>query len=67
MLWPSSISDQLKVAFVMEYCNGGSLQQKLSDYTNSSLPEELAKYIIRQLVSAVAHIHSRGWLQRIWL
>jgi serine/threonine protein kinase len=49
-----------KVGFVMEYCGGGNLQQKLSEYPSKSLPEELAKVIIRQVVSAVVHIHSRG-------
>lgn len=53
-----------KVGLVMELCSGGNLQQLHQTFTDNALPEPLAKVIIRQLVSAVAHIHSRGMCHR---
>jgi calcium-dependent protein kinase len=51
----------------MELCTGDTLAVKLQDKrfeTNRGLDESVAKPIMRQLMSAVAHIHSRGICHR---
>lgn len=53
------------VYFVMELCSGGHLGELLARQApNKCLPEPWAKQIIRQLVSAVAHLHGRGICHR---
>lgn len=55
----------MNVYFVMEICTGGHLGDLLNRQPNSKcLDEEWAKVLIRQLVSAVAHLHSRGICHR---
>jgi calcium-dependent protein kinase len=48
----------------MELCTGGHLEDYLNVRPSRFLPENEAKALIRQLVSAVAHIHSRGICHR---
>jgi calcium-dependent protein kinase len=48
----------------MELCTGGHLEDYLNMRPSRFLPENEAKALIRQLVSAVAHIHSRGICHR---
>eukprot|EP01033_Poteriospumella_lacustris_P011097 gene11098-7896_t len=50
--------------FVMELCLGGHLGNLLSRQPNKCVDEEWAKRLCRQLLSAVAHIHSRGIAHR---
>jgi calcium-dependent protein kinase len=52
------------VYFVMELCSGGHLGELLAKQSGKCLPEDWAKQIIRQLVSAVAHLHGRGICHR---
>lgn len=56
-----------EVSFVMELCTGGHLGN-LMDRTvlggGVTIPESQAKTIIRQLLSAVAHMHGRGICHR---
>lgn len=56
--------DVLQVAFVFDLCTGGVLTELVSRNPKKYLHEDLAKILIRQLVSAVAHIHSRGICHR---
>jgi calcium-dependent protein kinase len=56
-----------EVSFVMELCTGGHLGNLLDRTVlsgNSTLPETQSKSIIRQLLSAVAHMHGRGICHR---
>jgi calcium-dependent protein kinase len=50
--------------FVMELCLGGHLGNLLARQTNKYLDEDWAKKLCRQILSAVAHIHSRGIAHR---
>jgi hypothetical protein len=51
--------------FVMELCVGGHLGNLISrQYPHKYLPEERAKVLTRQLLSAVVHLHSRGIAHR---
>lgn len=52
------------VCFVMDLCTGGHLGDLLSYGGKSHLEESRAKILITQLVSAVAHLHSRGICHR---
>jgi calcium-dependent protein kinase len=50
--------------FVMELCLGGHLGNLLARQQKKYLDEPWAKQLARQLLSAVAHIHSRGIAHR---
>eukprot|EP01039_Chlorochromonas_danica_P000319 gene319-342_t len=50
--------------FVMELCHGGHLGNLLSRQSLKYIDEDWAKNLCRQLLSAVAHIHSRGIAHR---
>lgn len=50
--------------FVMELCHGGHLGNLLSRQALKYIDEDWAKNLCRQLLSAVAHIHSRGIAHR---
>ena len=52
---------------IMEYCNGGTLTENVDNYKlkhGKPLPEKSIQHIMRQLVDAVAHLHSKGILHR---
>ena len=52
---------------IMEYCNGGSLQQCLRRYKESyhqPFTEEIVQHLMRQIVGAVKYIHSNGIIHR---
>ena len=52
---------------IMEYCNGGSLQQCLRRYKETyhqPFTEEIVQHLMRQIVGAVKHIHSNGIIHR---
>ena len=50
--------------FVMELCSGGHLGNLISRQELKRLDEDWAKRLIRQLISATAHMHSRGIAHR---
>ena len=52
---------------IMEYCNGGTLTENVDNYKlkhGKPLPEKSIQHIMRQLVDAVTHLHSKGILHR---
>ena len=52
---------------VMEYANGGDLDYCLKVYIkkyNRPFPEEIVKYLMKQIVEAVAYIHSNNIIHR---
>ena len=50
--------------FVMELCQGGHLGNLISRQHNKCIDEIWARKLCKQLLSAVAHIHSRGIAHR---
>uniref|UniRef100_A0A8C9EUL3 non-specific serine/threonine protein kinase n=1 Tax=Pavo cristatus TaxID=9049 RepID=A0A8C9EUL3_PAVCR len=56
------IETSKKIFMVLEYCPGG----ELFDYIVSKdcLPEEEARVFFRQIVSAIAYVHSQGYAHR---
>ena len=46
---------------ILEYCQGGSLRDKI---TLQGLPEAQCRTMMRQLIDAVAHMHSFGFVHR---
>ena len=52
---------------IMEYCNGGSLNQCLNRYKEKyhrPFTEEIVQYIMRQVISAVKYIHAQNIIHR---
>ena len=52
---------------IMEYCNGGTLRENLDKYKlkyRKSFSEKIIQHIMRQLIDAVAYLHSKGILHR---
>ena len=52
---------------VMEYCNGGSLQDCLRDYQekyDKPFPEEIVQYLMKQIIQALKYIHNRNIIHR---
>ena len=52
---------------VMEYCNGGDLQnffQKYQEKNKSAFSEEIVQYLMRQIMSAMHYLHSRNIIHR---
>lgn len=60
----SVYEDPMHSYFVMELCSGGHLGMLIARQPRKKLDEEWAKALCRQLISAVAHIHSRGIAHR---
>ena len=55
------------IYLVMEYCNGGSLKKALNNYKmtyGKPFSEEIVKYLMRQILSAVDYLHSKGIVHR---
>ena len=55
------------IYLVMEYCNGGSLKKALNDYQSKygkPFSEEIVKYLMRQILSAVDYLHALGIVHR---
>ena len=55
----------VEIALVMELCSGGHLGNLLSKQSTHCIEEAWARTLIRQLLSAVAHLHSRGICHRL--
>lgn len=53
-----------RIYFVMELCTGGHLGNLIARQSEKYLDEDWAMRLCRQLISAVAHIHSRGIAHR---
>ena len=52
---------------VMEYCNGGSLQDCLRDYQekyDKPFSEEMVQYLMKQIIQALKYIHNRNIIHR---
>lgn len=47
---------------VLDYCNKGSLRELMD--THKIVPEPMAKKLIRQMLSGIAHCHSMGHVHR---
>ena len=59
--------DDKNFYIVQEYCNGGSLAKFLQKYyekNNKGLPEEMAQYIMRQIVDALNYMHNKKIIYR---
>ena len=61
-------SDNKYYYIVMEYINGGSLTDCLKTYQKrnkgKSFPEEIVQHLMKQIVSAVKHIHYQKIIHR---
>ena len=58
---------QDNIYLVMEYCNGGSLKKALNNYKakyGKPFSENIVKYLMRQILSAVEYLHSSGIVHR---
>ena len=52
---------------IMEYCNGGTLQENIDKYKlkyGRPLEEKHIQHIMRQLVDTINHLHSKGIIHR---
>ncbi|KAA8493817.1 Serine/threonine-protein kinase BRSK2 [Porphyridium purpureum] len=58
------IQSQGKLFLVMELCGGGSLVDLVRLYPDERLPEDVARYFVRQLFETLAFIHSKGVCHR---
>lgn len=58
-LHPEPPKDAPKFWIIMEYANAGSLHQRIRSYPNHCLPELTAVMFAKQIVSAVAYLHSK--------
>ncbi|XP_077533339.1 maternal embryonic leucine zipper kinase-like [Haemaphysalis longicornis] len=56
------IENETTIYLVLEYCSGGELFDYIVD--SERLSEEEARHFFRQIVSAVAYIHSHGYAHR---
>lgn len=54
--------DDMYIHFVMEYCEGGDLYNRL--IANGPFEEEVAKKIIEKLISALIHMHQKDVAHR---
>lgn len=52
-----------KFWIVMEYCEGGSLSEVVK-FNNNSLDENIISYILRELLLALAYLHSNMKIHR---
>lgn len=55
-----SFHDPCKVYFVMEYLAGGNLQEHVN--RNGAMEIDVARFMLAQLVYAIAHIHEIGYV-----
>ena len=51
-------------SIVSELCTGGELLNKIQDSQDSHLSENVSKYVMKQLLSAVAFCHKNGIIHR---
>ena len=58
---------QQDIYLIMEYCNGGSLKKVLNNYRlkyGKPFPEEIVRYFMKQILSAVEYLHNLGIVHR---
>jgi len=59
------LEDQNFFYVVMERANGGSLLRNLvEEYSDGVMPEKAVKQLMREILSAIDHIHKQGLLHR---
>jgi len=56
--------DNCQLVIVLEYISGGSCRRLLQQRSGKPLPESFVAHCINQVLSAVAHSHSRGVVHR---
>ena len=58
------VDQRTQVHLLMELCQGASIYHHVKKQPNQRLPEAITKVIFKQLVNAVAYIHSKGYAHR---
>ena len=61
------IKYQNSIYIIMEYINGGSLLEQVRKYKNKyqkGFPEEIVQYLMKQIISALIHIHDNNIIHR---
>lgn len=53
-----------KLFIFLQFCNGGDLLQALNSFQDTSFPEYLCQYFIKQIVFGVQHIHNNYFCHR---
>eukprot|EP00397_Hematodinium_sp_SG-2012_P009854 GEMP01009951.1.p1 GENE.GEMP01009951.1~~GEMP01009951.1.p1 ORF type:complete len:701 (+),score=169.59 GEMP01009951.1:126-2228(+) len=55
-----AFESQKQFHFIMEYCDGGDLQQQVQGTTAGSISEDTVAQFMRQILEAIAYLHARA-------